>query len=114
MKTGQEILQELEALGSEKTRNTYRRHGVGDNQYGVSYAHLGALKKRIKQDHALALHLWASGNHDARILATMIADPAQMDEPTLDAWAASLHNYVETDAFSGVAGASPVAQACVE
>ncbi len=110
MKTAEEILHELAGLGSEQTRKTYRRHGVGDNQYGVSYAHLGALKKRIKQDHALAQQLWASGNHDARILATMIADPAQMDEPLLDAWAASLQNYVETDAFAGLAGASPAAR----
>ncbi len=114
MKTAAEILQELEELGSEQTRKTYRRHGVGDNQYGVSYAHLGALKKRIKQDHALAQQLWASGNHDARILATMIADPAQMDEAQLDPWVSSLQNYVETDAFAGLAGASPAARPFTE
>jgi len=114
MPTAEALLQELESLGTEQTRKTYRRHGVGDNQYGVSYANLGALKKRIKRDHALARQLWASGNHDARILATMIADPAQMDEATLDAWAAGLQNYVETDAFAALAGANPQASACVE
>ena len=114
MPTAEALLQELESLGTEQTRKTYRRHGVGDNQYGVSYAQLGALKKRIKRDHALARQLWASGNHDARILATMIADPAQMDDALLDTWAASLHNYVETDAFAALAGASPTARACVE
>ena len=76
MTTDTQVLQELEALGKEQTRKTYRRHGVGENQYGVSYADLGKLKKRLKTDHALALKLWASGNHDARILALMIADPA--------------------------------------
>ena len=114
MTTGPEILAELESLGSEQTRKTYRRHGVGDNQYGVSYAVLGALKKRLKRDHALAAELWATGNHDARILATMIADPAQMDDATLDAWAAGLRNYVETDAFTTLAGTAPTAWACVE
>jgi 3-methyladenine DNA glycosylase AlkD len=114
MPTCAEIMDELESLGTEQTRKTYRRHGVGDNQYGVSYAHLGALKKRIKRDHTLARQLWAGGNHDARILATMIADPAQMDDALLDAWAADLHNYVETDAFAARAGASPAARACVE
>jgi 3-methyladenine DNA glycosylase AlkD len=114
MPTAEAILQELESLGTEQNRKVYRRHGVGDNQYGVSYAHLGALKKRIKRDHPLARQLWAGGNHDARILATMIADPAQMDDALLDAWAADLHNYVETDAFAALAGASPAARACVE
>ncbi len=114
MRTAEEILHELETRGTEKTRKTYHRHGVGEDQYGVSYADLGALKKRIKRDHPLAQQLWATGNHDARILATMIADPAQMDTAQLDAWAASLQNYVETDAFAGLAGASPAARAFME
>jgi 3-methyladenine DNA glycosylase AlkD len=114
MPTDQEILHELENLGSEQTRKTYRRHGVGDNQYGVSYAHLGALKKRLTPNHPLAEQLWATGNHDARILATMIADPARMDDAALDTWAAGLRNYVETDAFVNVAGSAPTAHACLD
>jgi 3-methyladenine DNA glycosylase AlkD len=102
--TAKAILSELEALGSAQTRKIYKRHGVGDNQYGVSYANLKTLKKKIKVDHNAALQLWATGNHDARILATMIADPKQADESLLDAWADDLSNYVVTDAFAGYAG----------
>ena len=105
-----EILRELESLGSEQTRKTYRRHGVGENQYGVSYANLGKLKKRIKVDHDLAVALWASGNHDARILATMIADPTRADRATLDAWVRDLSNYVTTDTLADLAARSPVAR----
>ncbi len=101
--TAKAILSELEALGSAQTRKIYKRHGVSDNQYGVSYAHLKTLKKKIKVDHDAARHLWATGNHDARILATMIADPKQADESLLDAWADDLNNYVVTDAFAGFA-----------
>ena len=114
MITAQEVLHELEALGTEQTRKTYRRHGVDDNMYGVSYAHLATLKKRIKSNHALAQQLWASGNHDARILATMIAVPAQMDAALLEAWAHDLGNYVVTDALAGLASGSPDARACME
>jgi len=71
-----DLMQELKSLGSEQYRKTYKRHGVQGEVYGVSYAHLGTLKKKIKIDHELALELWKSGNHDARTLATMIADPA--------------------------------------
>jgi 3-methyladenine DNA glycosylase AlkD len=105
-----DVLQQLESLGKEQARKIYRRHGVGDNQYGVSYADLGKLKKRIKTDHALALTLWASGIHDARVLATMIADPQQADSAMLDAWARDLDNYVITDAFSTYVAATPFAQ----
>lgn len=104
--TATEILEQLQLLGSEQTRKTYRKHGVGENIYGVSYANLGALKKKLKTNHPLALELWQSGNHDARILATMIADPAQLEGKTLDAWAADLDNYIIADAFAKIAGAS--------
>jgi 3-methyladenine DNA glycosylase AlkD len=104
----QETLQQLESLGTEQNRKIYRRHGVGENAYGVSFANLEKLRKAIKKDHALAMQLWATGNHDARILATMIADPKKMTSEDLDAWGKSLTNYTETDAFSKLASGSPL------
>lgn len=105
-----ETLRELEKAGSEQTRKTYARHGVSGPMYGVSHATLSALKKKIKSDHSLAKQLWASGNHDARILATMIADPAQMSDAELEAWIGQLQNAVLTDAVSGVAAQAPGAR----
>lgn len=81
-----QTLQQLEAAGSAQTRKTYARHGVGSKMFGVSYAVLGKLTKQIKRDHPLALALWASGWHDARVLATFIADPQQSEAAMLDAW----------------------------
>jgi 3-methyladenine DNA glycosylase AlkD len=71
----------LEALGTEQARKTYKRHGIEGDVFGVSYANLEILRKKIKVDHDLAQKLWASGNHDARILATMFADTVQIDDP---------------------------------
>ena len=110
MATAPEILAELESLGSEQTRKTYRRHGIGENQFGVSYSALGKLRKRLKTDHALALDLWASGNHDARVLATMIADPKQATSELLDRWANDPDNYGLTDALSVYAASTPLAR----
>jgi len=100
--TDVEVLSELESLGSEQTRKIYRRHGVTGKQFGVSFAALGKLQKKLKGDHQLAQKLWASDIHDAQILATMIADPAQMTAMEIDSWARSLKNYVLTDALSGL------------
>ena len=72
----QEALDTLKSLGTEQNRKIYRRHGAGEHVHGVSFAHLKDLKKKIKTDHELAVALWESGNHDARMLAGMIADPA--------------------------------------
>jgi 3-methyladenine DNA glycosylase AlkD len=101
--TAKSVLAELKALGTAQNRKVYARHGVGSKTFGVSYANIGKLKKKIKEDHVLAQQLWKSGYHDARVLATMIADPAETSSATLDQWIQNLDNYVVTDAFSGLA-----------
>ena len=98
-----QVLKEMEALGTEQNRKIYGRHGVQREMFGLSFANLKKLAKTYKKEHGLALELWQSGNHDARILASMIADPKQMSAEQLDKWVADLDNYVITDAFSGMA-----------
>jgi 3-methyladenine DNA glycosylase AlkD len=88
-----EAMKTLESLGTEQTRKTYQRHGSGPNVFGVSFAEMGKLQKQIKKDHALACGLWKTGNTDARILATMIVDPAQLSEGDLDEWLSCAQNY---------------------
>jgi 3-methyladenine DNA glycosylase AlkD len=105
-----EVMQQLKTWGSEQTRKTYKRHGVMGEMFGVSYANLYTLRKKIKTDHRLAKELWASGNHDAKVLATMIADPAQFTASELEDWAKNLSDHVITDAFSKLAIQSPLAQ----
>ena len=92
--TKTEAIKRLKAMGTAQNRKVYPRHGVKGELFGVSWADLGKLKKEIKADQALAEALWTTGNHDARILATMIAEPAAMKAATLDSWARDLDNYV--------------------
>lgn len=109
MATLNEVMAELEAGGSAQTRKTYSRHGITEPMFGVSYALLGKLQKKIKRDHALALQLWATGNHDARILAIMIADPQAATSAQLDQWIADSNNYGLTDAIAGYVAQTPLA-----
>ncbi len=95
-------LRELKRRGTMQNRKAYRRHGVSENMYGVSLADLRLLAKQIRTDHSLACQLWATGNHDARVLATLIADPAQFDAKMLDAWSKGLSDYVIADQFAGL------------
>ena len=110
----QEVLQELEKAGTPQNRKVYARHGVGPNMYGVSYGRLRALAKRIRTDHALAQELWETGNHDARVLATMIADPASAPPVQIDRWVRDLDNYVIADAFSEFVSRTPHMRAKAE
>jgi len=98
-----EIMQALEALGNPQTHKIYSRHGVTGAQFGISAANMQTLSKRMKKDHGLALQLWATDNHDARILALLVADPNSVEEATLDSWVHQLTNYVICDAFTSFA-----------
>ncbi len=89
----QDVMTTLESLGTEQTRKTWRRHGSGDNIFGVSFADLKTLTKKIKRNHQLACQLWETENVDARSLATMILDPEQLDEETAYKWISELNYY---------------------
>lgn len=112
--TLEEALATLESLGTAQNRKVYARHGAGENLSGVSFANLGALKKKIKTDHALAQGLWATGNFEACVLATMVADPAQATAAGLDAWVRQIHGYPLADAFSKFAAATKLARGKME
>jgi 3-methyladenine DNA glycosylase AlkD len=103
------VMKELESLGTEQFRNTYRRQGASEPLFGVSFANLKGIARRVKRDHQLALELWETGNLDARSLATMLADPALMDSKTADKWISSLAYYMLVDLAAGVVARSPVA-----
>src|SRR5262245_56871924 len=84
-----EAMSALEKAGSAQTRKTYTRHGAPDPMFGVSFATLKTLYKRIGIDQELAEALWSTGNFDARNLAVKIADPMGISSRELDRWAAT-------------------------
>ena len=111
----QETMRELELLGSEQTRKTFLRHGAPGPLFGVKFADLEKLRKRIKTNPGLAEALWDSGNSDARMLATLVADAPAMSRVQLDAWARSLNWHTLVDVFvSNVMLRSPHAREVLE
>jgi 3-methyladenine DNA glycosylase AlkD len=109
------VMQALEKAGTEQNMKVYARHGVGPNQYGVSFKELRSLGKKLKGDNKLAAELWKTKNHDARILATMVADPATVTEATLDRWVKQIEDYPLADEFAGnLVYASPFARQKME
>lgn len=112
--TETEVMRQLEAAGTAQNRKVYGRHGVKGPMFGVSYAVLGQLRKKIGTDQALAEQLWKTGNHDARTLATMIAEPAGMSAATLNAWVKEADNRGIAAAISNVAAEAPSGRARME
>lgn len=87
----EEVLRELDALGSESYRKVLRNHGARDPLFGVKISELQKIRKRIKRDYQLALDLYATGNYDAMYLAGLIADDAKMTKRDLQRWVAEAY-----------------------
>jgi hypothetical protein len=84
-----EAMRALKEAGSAQARKTYLRHGATEPLFGVSFATLKVLVKRIGVDHDLSRALFETGNFDARNLALKIADAARVTPEDLDRWASA-------------------------
>ncbi len=63
------------------------RFGINPkNTLGVSIPTLRKIAKQAGKDHRLALELWNSGIHEARILAAMVDDPARVTAAQIEQW----------------------------
>jgi 3-methyladenine DNA glycosylase AlkD len=98
----QEVLKRLRALGKPGTADEMARVGIQAEQaLGVPVPRLRELAKQIGADHQLAMQLWSSGIHEARILASMIDDPRQVTEQQMDRWAADFDSWDICDQCCG-------------
>ncbi len=79
--------------------------------FGVSFAVLKTLVKRIGVDHDLARALWETGNFDARNLAMKVAEPARMTSGELDRWARGTRMRMVRGYVAMLAAESPLAAA---
>jgi 3-methyladenine DNA glycosylase AlkD len=82
-----QVLQRLRKLSNPANVEGMARFGINPAKtFGVRIPVLRALAKEIGTDHALALALWDSGYHEARILASMIDDPGKVSRTQMDRW----------------------------
>jgi 3-methyladenine DNA glycosylase AlkD len=63
------------------------RYGINtEKAFGVKIPVLRQLAREIGKDHPLALELWETGYHEARLLAIFIANPKNVDEALMEKW----------------------------
>lgn len=97
------VLASLRAEASQKVRDEMGpRYGLYvEPAMGVPMARMQAVAKPLGRDHALAEALWTSGWYEARMVACMIADPAQVTIEQMDRWRADFDNWgiVDTVCF---------------
>lgn len=94
------VLAELKRNGSARFRaDMSARYGIVTKAevYGVPVGMLRKIAKRIGYDHKLAEQLWAGGVHDARMLATMIDDAADVTPAQMERWVKTMDNWAIVD-----------------
>ncbi|PJH75355.1 MAG: DNA alkylation repair protein [Anaerolineae bacterium CG_4_9_14_0_8_um_filter_58_9] len=106
----QEVIAKLQSLANPVNVAGMARYGINPkNTLGISIYILREIAKEIGRDDALADELWASGIHEARVLASYIADPGRTTEERMDRWAADFDSWDVCDQVSGFFEETPFA-----
>lgn len=78
------------------------RYGINpENTLGISIPALRSMAKETGSSHELAQELWASGIHEARILAALIDDPQQVTEAQMEQWVVGFDSWDVCDQVCG-------------
>jgi 3-methyladenine DNA glycosylase AlkD len=98
----EEIIREMKAHADRASVEGMARYGINPKgTLGLSMPFLRALAKRTGADHGLAQRLWQSGIHEARILAALIDDPAQVTSAQMERWIADFDSWDVCDQVCG-------------
>ena len=88
------VIAELRRHSSPENVAGMARYGISTRgTLGVPIPVLRALARGLRPDHPLALGLWRSGIHEARILATMIDDPLRVTAVQMESWLADVDSW---------------------
>lgn len=82
-----EVISELKKYSKPENIEGMKRFGImGSKILGVNIPVLRKMAKDLGTDQKLALSLWGTGIHEARILASMIADKQKFNSRLMDKW----------------------------
>ncbi len=96
------VVDELRAVADPARRPGMARVGINvERAWGVSIPDLRRIARRHRLDHDLALALWDTGVHEARILASMVDDPTRVTDAQMEAWVADLDSWDVCDQLCG-------------
>jgi 3-methyladenine DNA glycosylase AlkD len=88
----------LRRTGTKATRDGMARYAIpSDRAFGVTMGQLRAYAKRVGRDHELALGLWSTGWYEARMLATLVDDPAELTPAQMERWCRDFDSWAICD-----------------
>jgi 3-methyladenine DNA glycosylase AlkD len=97
-----DVVRTLERMGDRSRLEGMARFGIDSGRaVGVTVTELRPFARDLGRDHELAAALWASGVHEARLLASLVDEPDMVSEAQMEAWVADLDSW---DVCDGVCG----------
>lgn len=76
--TKSEVIALLKANSNDRGLENWKTLGIetgGLKSFGIGLTQLRKLARQVGRDHKLALQLWKTDNHDAKVLGLLIDDP---------------------------------------
>ena len=102
MSSVDEVLERLRGLARPGGREGMGRFGINpERALGVRMPDIRGLAKDLGTDHGLALALWRTEVHEARILASMVADPERVTERQMESWVRGIDSWDVCDQVCG-------------
>jgi len=96
------VLAEMRSKRDPKAVEGMARFGISsEGTLGLSVPYLRSMAKRVGRNHDLAKGLWASGVHEAKILAALVDDPKMVTESQMEKWVAGFDSWDVCDGCCG-------------
>lgn len=100
--TAGELVEIIKANGSSANLQGMRRFGIDPrNGFGCSMPFLRSLAKQVEKSHQLALDLWDTEIHDARILASLLEIPEEVTLAQIEKWVQDFYSWDICDQVIG-------------
>jgi len=88
------VVARLRSLAQPGNLEGMKRFGIPtEHALGIPIPMLRQLAREIGRDHRMAGVLWASGIHEARILATLVDMPGEVTPEQMEAWVLDFHSW---------------------
>jgi 3-methyladenine DNA glycosylase AlkD len=96
------VLKTLRRIADPSRLEGMARYGIAtDRALGITVTELRNVARALGRDHRLAAALWATEVHEARILATLVDDPAKVTEAQMERWVRAVDSWDLCDAMCG-------------
>jgi 3-methyladenine DNA glycosylase AlkD len=106
--TTKEIIKRIKANKNERAVEIWKSYGVtADEFYGMGLTQLRKFSKEIKKNHDIALELWETKIHDAKLLSTMIEEYKKVDEAQIDKQVREIYSPDLADKFCEFVAKTP-------